>query len=363
MTQINTLIKPTHSCNLRCKYCFAEKYGYDASLLDIKKLKKYLSLLANNYEYVNVVWHGGEPLMAPMDYYEEIYDYCKKLDTNFMYSIQTNGILLNNNNINFFKKNMTSIGLSFDGLTNDKTRGGTQKLLENVELLQSNGMNPGVVMVVNQNNVNNLIEEYKYFKRLNVGLKMNPMFKDGAAQYNDLYLNPDDYIQNFIQFFKYWVFDNECNINVSTCMDFVNLILNENVGVCTFNSCLKKWLCLDADGHIYPCDRLCMKEYDLGDISSLSSINQIFDNKNFIKLLKKSINRRQKCIDDCKYYKNCYGGCNANAILNEVNKNNVSCYIQIQILSEIRDFIINLKDSNNYSNLNHSLVKILSQRV
>ena len=363
MTQINTLIKPTRSCNLRCKYFFAEKYGYDDSLLDMKKLKKYLTILANNYEYVNVVWHGGEPLMAPMDYYEEIYDYCRKLDANFMYSIQTNGTLLNNNNINFFKKNMTSIGLSFDGLTNDKTRASTDKLLESVELLQSNGMNPGAVMVVNQNNVHNLIDEYKYFKKLNVGLKMNPMFKDGAAKNNGLYLNPDDYIKNFIHFFKYWVFDNECNINVSTCMDFVNLILNENVGVCTFNSCLKKWLCFDTDGHIYPCDRLCMKEYDLGDISNLSSIDQAFNNKNFRKLLEKSINRRQKCIDNCKYYKNCYGGCNANAILNETNKDNVSCYIQIQILSEIKDFIISIKESNNYSNLNHNLIKILSQEV
>ena len=46
MEYINTLIKPTNKCNMRCKYCFAEKYGYDSSILEMKKLKKYLTLLS-----------------------------------------------------------------------------------------------------------------------------------------------------------------------------------------------------------------------------------------------------------------------------------------------------------------------------
>ena len=101
MRQINTLVKPTHKCNLRCKYCFAEKYGYEDYLLDINKLKKYIELLAKKYKYINLVWHGGEPLVVPLDYYKEIYKYCEKFDSKFIYSLQTNGTLLNNENIDF----------------------------------------------------------------------------------------------------------------------------------------------------------------------------------------------------------------------------------------------------------------------
>ncbi len=43
-------------------------------------------------------------------------------------------------------------------------------------------MYPGAIIVVNQNNVRSLIEEYEYFKKLNLGMKMNPMFNDGAAK-------------------------------------------------------------------------------------------------------------------------------------------------------------------------------------
>ena len=330
MSQINTLIKPTHECNMRCRYCFAEKYGYDNTLLDINKLKKYIELLSKKYKYINLVWHGGEPLLAPLSYYDEIYRFCDSLNVNFIYSLQTNGTLLNQKNIEFFKKHNTSIGLSFDGLNNEKTRANTQKILANIALLQSNEMYPGAVMVVNQNNVNNLIDEYEYFKSLNLGLKMNPMFNDGAAKENNFFnLNPDKYIKNFIQFFKYWAMDTNCNINVSTCIELVNMIVNERSGVCTYNSCLGKWLCFDSNGHIYPCDRLCLPDYDLGDISKIENIDEVLENKNFIELLRKSIERRNNCIKSCNYYKNCYGGCNANAILNEINNNNISCYIII----------------------------------
>ena len=48
MSQINTLIKPTNECNMRCKYCFAEKYGYSDSILDLKILKIYLPSYSKN---------------------------------------------------------------------------------------------------------------------------------------------------------------------------------------------------------------------------------------------------------------------------------------------------------------------------
>lgn len=363
MAQINTLIKPTNECNMRCKYCFAEKYGYNDSLLDLKTLKKYLELLSKKYDYINLIWHGGEPLTVPLSYYEEAYNYCQKLDSKFIYSIQTNGTLLNEENINFFKEHNTGIGLSFDGLSNDKTRGNTQIILDKIDLLNFKGMYPGAIIVVNQNNVNSLIEEYEYFKKLNLGMKMNPMFNDGAAKENNFFdLDPDNYIHSFVDFFKYWALDMNCNINVSTCINFANLIINEYSGICTHNSCLKKWLCLDSNGHLYPCDRLCLNEYDLGNVLNMNIIDEAFENEKFINLLKKNVLRRQNCIEKCNYFKNCYGGCNANAILNEINSNDISCYIQKGILNELKKFIAQLECLKDYDKLNYSFKKVLIKR-
>lgn len=342
MKQINTLVKPTRSCNLRCKYCFHEKYGYSGELLDIDILKKYIGLLAEKYDYINLVWHGGEALLAPLDYFKEIYNFCDKQDANFFFSLQTNGTLLNDDNIAFFKDKKTNIGLSFDGINNDITRGKTSIILNNISKLQNNGFHPGAILVVNNYNVDYLIENYNYFKKLNIGMKINPMFSDGAAtKDSNLALNYEKYVNKFVGFFRYWASDVECNIGVSTCEEYVRLLLTEYSGICSFNSCLGKWLCLDSDGQIYPCDRLCISEYNLGNVCQITNIDEVFENKNFIKLLQLSIERRKKCINECGYYKNCYGGCNANAILDSsLNSKFNSCYIQRQILNEVKNIIM-----------------------
>ncbi len=360
MSQINTLIKPTHQCNMRCKYCFSEKYGYDNLILDITSLKKYLFLLSQKFQHVNIVWHGGEPLLAPLDFYAEIYDYCSKMNSKFTYSLQTNGTLLNRENISFFKKHNTHIGLSFDGISNEFSRGNTQKILSNIELLKSNNIFPGAILVVNQSNVDYLIDEYEYFKKLNIGMKINPMFSDGAAKTNDfLNLDLDQYIKNFISFFKYWASDKKCNIQVSNCLDFVNLVIYRHIGLCTNNSCLGKWLCLDSNGHIYPCDRLCQDDYDLGSVDKLEKIDEIFCTPQFIGLLKNSIERRKKCISECDYFLCCYGGCNANAILAQEGGKNNACYIQKGILMGIYDYIFMINGQKENDKMNPSLKKIL----
>lgn len=358
MASINTLIKPTHECNLRCNYCFHEKYGYDSKILDINMLKKYIKLLSEKYSFINLVWHGGEPLMIPLSYYEEIYNYCEKLNSKIIFSIQTNGTLLDQQKINFFKHSNTSIGLSFDGLTNELTRSHTQKVIENIKLLHDNDIFPGAIMVINQLNVNDLINNYNYFKSLDLSMKINPMFNDGAAKNNSiLNLNPDDYIKNFIAFFKYWANDKNCNINVSTCEEITNLVINEQSNVCTYNSCLGKWLCFDSNGYIYPCDRLCNENYNLGNINYINYIDEVFQNYNFLSLLKNSVERRKECINKCEYFKNCYSGCNANALLNNTN---ISCYIHKNILNEIKKYILEFK--NNLENMNSNYTKILYKK-
>lgn len=151
--------------------------------------------------------------------------------------------------------------------------------------------------------------------------------------------------------------DVNCNINVSTCEELVDLIVNEHSGVCTFNSCLGKWLCFDSNGCIYPCDRLCTEEFLLGNIVDMTSIDEAFENVNFFQLLKNSVERRKICMDQCDYYKNCYAGCNANFML---SSDNVSCYIQKGILKGVKEYI--LEPKTNYENMNHNYVRMLSKK-
>lgn len=79
---------------------------------------------------------------------------------------------------------------------------------------------------------------------------------------------------------------------------------------------------------------------------------------------------------DTSYHENGYDNsdeylnyCNSLGKIIQINtliRSNYYCFSEknaIQMLNEIKDFIISIKESNNYSNLNHNLIKILSQEV
>lgn len=363
MRSINILIKTTNQCNMRCKYCFHEKYGYSDSYLDLNVFEKTINMLASDYDHINIIWHGGEPLLSSLEFFENAYSICNANQGSFSFSIQTNATLLEEKSILFFKNNNTKIGISFDGLCNENTRGNTELILNNISLLKKFDCNVGAILVATQRNVNNLIQEYEYFKKLEIGLKINPLFSDGAAiQEKDLFLNVDDYINQIILLYKYWVKDTDCRINVSNFKILTNLIVKNRSNICTFNSCLGKWLCLDVDGSVYPCDRLCTSDFLLGNINNISNTVELFDNENFKNLIKKSIIRRNACIDNCEYYKMCYGGCNANALLygdltNVTNSN--FCKIQKGLIKGIKQELLDVNTNTDKTKYNPYFLNLL----
>ncbi|MDD4369830.1 MAG: thioether cross-link-forming SCIFF peptide maturase [Anaerostipes sp.] len=112
-----------HDCNLACRYCFAEEGEYqgDRSLMSAEIGKKALDfLIANSGNRCNleVDFFGGEPLMN-FDVVKEIVAYGRSLEEehnkNFRFTLTTNGMLLNDDIMEFANKEMDNVVLSVDG--------------------------------------------------------------------------------------------------------------------------------------------------------------------------------------------------------------------------------------------------------
>ncbi|MBE5940798.1 MAG: thioether cross-link-forming SCIFF peptide maturase [Lachnospiraceae bacterium] len=121
-----------HDCNLACKYCFAEEGEYHGrrALMSYEVGKKALDfLIANSGNRVNleVDFFGGEPLMN-WDVVKELVAYGrskeKEFNKNFRFTLTTNGVLLNDDIMEFCNKEMANVVLSLDGRkeVNDKMR-------------------------------------------------------------------------------------------------------------------------------------------------------------------------------------------------------------------------------------------------
>lgn len=113
----------SHDCNLRCKYCFASTgdFGMGRKTMTLETAKKAIDFVVKRSgvrRNIEVDFFGGEPLMA-MDTVKETVKYARGLEKeagkNFRFTITTNGVLLNDENIEYINEEMDNCVLSLDG--------------------------------------------------------------------------------------------------------------------------------------------------------------------------------------------------------------------------------------------------------
>ena len=121
-----------HDCNLACQYCFAEEGEYHGrrALMSFEVGKKALDfLIANsgNRRNLEVDFFGGEPLMN-REVVKQLVEYGrskeKEYNKNFRFTMTTNGVLLNDEIMDYCNREMSNVVLSLDGRkeVNDKMR-------------------------------------------------------------------------------------------------------------------------------------------------------------------------------------------------------------------------------------------------
>lgn len=112
-----------HDCNLKCKYCFAEEGEYHGKreLMSLEVGKKAIDFLikaSGKRKNLEVDFFGGEPLMN-FDVVKGIVEYARSIEKeygkNFRFTITTNGILLNDDIMEYINENMHNVVLSIDG--------------------------------------------------------------------------------------------------------------------------------------------------------------------------------------------------------------------------------------------------------
>ncbi len=112
-----------HTCNLNCAYCFASqgKYQGERALMSFEVGKRALDFLIENSgsrHNLEVDFFGGEPLMN-FDVVKKLVEYARSIEKekgkNFRFTLTTNGVLIDDDVIDFCNKEMSNVVLSLDG--------------------------------------------------------------------------------------------------------------------------------------------------------------------------------------------------------------------------------------------------------
>ena len=112
-----------HTCNLNCAYCFASqgKYSGERALMSFETGKRALDFLvenSGNRRNLEVDFFGGEPLMN-FQVVKDLVAYARSIEKeagkNFRFTLTTNGMLIDDDVIDFANREMSNVVLSLDG--------------------------------------------------------------------------------------------------------------------------------------------------------------------------------------------------------------------------------------------------------
>lgn len=155
------ILQPTPFCNIACEYCYLPSRNSTKRMSREVAKRVFEQVFASEYfDAVTFVWHAGEPLVLPTDYYKEMFDIAntvnQKFGKTFRHNIQTNGTLIDDDWVKLIEKYDIQIGISVDGpkFIHDKYRvnrsgkGTHDKVMAGIRKLQNAQLDFGVIMVL-----------------------------------------------------------------------------------------------------------------------------------------------------------------------------------------------------------------------
>lgn len=326
----SVIVKPTYSCNFRCKYCYlSNETKQQSQLFDIdfaKQVVQQLKVLLQDKprRKLTVIWHGGEPMLWGIDNYRKIWAYMQQELTGceVQNSMQTNLSLVTDEWIDLFLQYDVHVGFSLDGTQaiHDQQRVGIhgeptfERIIANYRRCKERGMHIGCIVVGSKKHIGHITELYRFMRDEGLGFKFNPLFCSGEAQNNidDYGITPDEYAQMAIELFDLWYDDQQGKITESNFVEIASNIATGKPTGCMFSqNCQDHFLAIAPTGDVMPCGRFCdndLLQYYYGNLhhETLADI--------LLRIKQTETYRRAEYIANsdcakCKWYHICHGGC------------------------------------------------------
>ena len=335
------------ACNLRCSYCYylekRDLYQGSSQLMDEETLELFIKeyIEAQTTPEVMFIWHGGEPLLRPIAFYQRALElqqrYAKgrKIDN----CIQTNATLLTDEWCKFLQKNNFLVGVSIDGPRHmhDALRkraqgeGSYSDVIRGIRLLAKYHIEWNAMATVNAINVEHPMEFYRFFRdELECRyLQFTPVVERTHILEGRCRLlhgsEPDGVVTPYSVTAKQWgeflcaIFDEWVRNDVGEM--FVQLFdttlanwVGAPAGVCTMSKYCGQGAAIEHNGDVYSCDHFVFSEYKLGNIHDNSLISMMYGTKQreFGEAKYRSLPKQCR---KCRYEFACHGECPRNRFI------------------------------------------------
>lgn len=318
-------IELTKGCNLDCTYCYVSASKKNKRYLNEERFIDIIGFLKNGEYKPSVLYFtgGGEPSLN-YSLLGRIPGICKQYGfDNLEYDITTNGTILTNEMIEFFKNNNVKLNVSFDG--NEKIHnssriyknglGSFSDVFNNLLILKDNKVN-FVCKTVLQPDNNNLIDVFTFFEEKKIEFKFDLALRSFDSNYlpniDDLNIF-NDQMDNIIEYYRIRIVNNYKIYSTKILNDLKRIhygITNEIAcGASIFG------FFIDIEGDIYPCSaHTSSKNLSIGNIYKGINRENITQNKFYAQSVENNI-----YCNNCWMKYLCSGGCFAEKWLENNN--------------------------------------------
>ena len=330
----NTVVKAlclhvAHTCNLNCSYCFASqgRYQGERALMSFEVGKRAMDFLIENSgsrRNLEVDFFGGEPLMA-WDTVVQTVEYARSIEKQhgkrFRFTITTNGILLDDEKIDYINREMSNCVLSLDG-----RREVTDRIRKTIngkscfdiivpkfqKLVQNRGTKDYYVRATFTKYNLDFTDDILAMRDLGfVQLSAEPVVTDPSMPYA---INEEDLPRVFSEY------DKLCDVMANRTEDkfnFFHFMVDLNAGPCAIKrlrgcGCGNDYVAVEPHGDIYPCHQFVgIEQWKMGNLYD-GTFND--DIKTYFS--KVHVYSKEGCRSCwAKFF--CSGGCNANSFIYE----------------------------------------------
>lgn len=340
----STMVKPVGSlCNLNCTYCYyldkaPSIYNNREPLMSPELLEEYIKqyIRLNEIPEVTFVWHGGEPLLAGIDYYRKAVSLQQKYsgDKAVVNSLQTNGLLLTDEWCRFFRENHFLIGISIDGpreihdsfRINRASMPSFDRVMKAITLLHQHGVEFNTLSVVSSASEGHGVDVYRFLKSIGSRFMQfmpavehtisdpkagNRIISHPGVSNSELTswsVSAMGYGRFLTDIFDEWIKTDVGEYFVQTFDMTLAQWVGVKPGLCIYSETCGDALIVEHNGDVYSCDHFVYPEYKLGNILEDDLATLFRSPRQFAFGINKRNSLPGYCLR-CRYYFACRGEC------------------------------------------------------